>query len=557
MPKSITHTKYRLQLGNPLRVYGIVRLVIGFILILIAITAFRILGPSAEWQGIAEELSVMLDQAEGRVSYGIRVFFTFIFAPVALLMGIVYFLNGLKYTARLYLPSKVPDDFENVNLLSGSIRGREILTYQSAPTTALRFLRTFFSEGVDYLPPSLRPIASANTRYLPLALFPVALIIIVNGAQEALQNIFEVSALTIPFPTTLLMLVLIIGAYRMFVTYQLIPQDIPSADFERTYQTLGGAGHPEALLAELELKSESFRYMDIPNRIYRRSDVELESEGGSDSGKIKGRIFFETQPIPEKQTHRMPGYLLLVGGAVFVPLGLYLLCFLPYDFRLSQFDEFALVYLPETFLHIIVGLVALRNGRRFFMDARIVLGRMLFRSDVFDIEFGGTFYKSEIGAGMARDDSLRSTSKAIRSEVIIRYYAANCISESVGFGKRDLLEATVDNSLKERIHTLKKAMEEHHDRGAKLVGIDFEGSKGIGQIANANIRLKATKDAASEHAKRSGTLPESLKKDDKLLSAGNVSENSEIKECPECAEVIKAKAKKCRFCGYRFDGENV
>ena len=29
---------------------------------------------------------------------------------------------------------------------------------------------------------------------------------------------------------------------------------------------------------------------------------------------------------------------------------------------------------------------------------------------------------------------------------------------------------------------------------------------------------------------------------------------ADTKACPECAETVKAAAKVCRFCGYRFDG---
>lgn len=35
--------------------------------------------------------------------------------------------------------------------------------------------------------------------------------------------------------------------------------------------------------------------------------------------------------------------------------------------------------------------------------------------------------------------------------------------------------------------------------------------------------------------------------------SGLESEESEMKTCPDCAELVKSAAKKCRFCGYRFD----
>jgi hypothetical protein len=30
-------------------------------------------------------------------------------------------------------------------------------------------------------------------------------------------------------------------------------------------------------------------------------------------------------------------------------------------------------------------------------------------------------------------------------------------------------------------------------------------------------------------------------------------EDEELKRCPDCAEMVRAQARKCRFCGYRFD----
>jgi len=551
MTKQIIHTKYRLQLGNPFRGYGIARIILALIVGFIGLIAFQSLGPSAEWRGILRELGTMANEAEGRLSYGIHVVFTLVFGSVAIVSSIAYLLAGSKYMARLYLPAKVPDDFRDPKLLSRSIRKREILTYRAAPTASLRFLRTFFSEGVEFIPTSFRPIVSKNTRYIPLAMIPIILILVVSSMRGNLQQLLGTEIGHLPFPTGWLVAVLIIGIYRLVLAVMLIPRDVPSADFHHTNQTLGGAGHPETFLAELELKGDSFRYMDIPNRTYNRDDIELESDGMSDSGKIKGGILIETQPIPEQQTHRLPGYMLLSAGCLCITVGLSLLCFLPFDLRMLQFDQFALLQLPETIFRVIVGLVLLRNGKRFVKEAKVVLGRMLFSSDVFDIEFSGTFYKAEIGAGMSVDDSLRSTSTAIRSEVIVRYYAARCLSESVGFGRRKLLETQVPPELGERVTILKKALEEHQERGAKLVGIDFKGSEAIGEIASANVSLHATKAAAATQAKETGILPD-VKQDDHLLPQGNEANPEDMKECPECAEMVRRKAKKCRYCGFRF-----
>ena len=42
-------------------------------------------------------------------------------------------------------------------------------------------------------------------------------------------------------------------------------------------------------------------------------------------------------------------------------------------------------------------------------------------------------------------------------------------------------------------------------------------------------------------------------KDENITDDFTFSESQDTKECPMCAETVKAKAKICRFCGYKFD----
>jgi hypothetical protein len=107
------------------------------------------------------------------------------------------------------------------------------------------------------------------------------------------------------------------------------------------------------------------------------------------------------------------------------------------------------------------------------------------------------------------------------------------------------------------------------DEGVKPVGVDFD-TEAVQDIVQANIGISAHRMSAIERAQLDVAQGEEepLKllneyhPDEKELAeeAVEVIDNgppvdpsAEYKECPDCAEMVRARARKCRFCDYRFD----
>jgi len=63
MAKSVVRTKYRLQIGNPLKVYGAANIFLGFLLLLIAYLRMMSFGSQTSWTDILEELVTILERA--------------------------------------------------------------------------------------------------------------------------------------------------------------------------------------------------------------------------------------------------------------------------------------------------------------------------------------------------------------------------------------------------------------------------------------------------------------------------------------------------------------
>lgn len=568
MSNPIIHTNYRLKLGNPLRPYGITCLILAAILGWMAFQSAMSLIEAHPLNTLEDELIAIFDQYDGNWAAGVALGFELLYTVVCVFMAVGFALRGLKDTARMFLPSKVPDDFRKPQVVRESLHERSVLTYRASSIGVLRSLRSLVSEGVDFLPPSTRGMVSSYASAPFNLILPVVLITAVVVLQGRIVEASGFAMAPVSYPVLWVGSLVAIAAFKFFVALTLIPRGAPEVNFLRTRQTLGGAGHPETFLSELETKAEEFMEMEIPNRIYLKDEITLPDVAATGTGSVHGGLMLETQPVPIPQDHHFAGYLTLLAGVVLTPLGLQLLMSLPVPAGAGGMENYLTTALAPQIFHVFAGWAILAAGTSFIRSSRSVLGRLLFKSHVFDVQVSGTFYRGEVGAGMAKTDSLRSTSTAIRSEIVAVHHAAVCVSESVGFGKRELLAARVDETLQEQADGLKEALVDHQNRGASLIGIDLEGNQAIGRLAQANVSLEAAKEQAKIQAGRSEEAPELLGEDQPTLlddpsespAQETVAETpepsyeagAETKECPDCAELVRARARRCRFCGYVF-----
>jgi hypothetical protein len=151
---------------------------------------------------------------------------------------------------------------------------------------------------------------------------------------------------------------------------------------------------------------------------------------------------------------------------------------------------------------------------------------------------------------------MESSNVSARSNFTARFWAAELISEARSSEEaRELLELSQTQESSEWIEHFRRGIYDLRDERVTPAGIDLQ-SKEVLEISGANIGLFADR-ARVLQGSPLAQQPEVTVSRMQALTDGETpfGEGEDGKVCPDCAETVRRKARKCRFCGHEFAPE--
>jgi hypothetical protein len=516
------------------------------------------------------------------------VIFLVVFFPAFLrylIKGFQFVLRGISEIVTPWMPANIPEPYQDYEEVDRGFMERTLSIYK--PLTP--FLSGIFGGNSMFVTPVRREIIEENGEMLKMrarrfvvAVFGlIAIILFMNWLKtEAAYDLFSdldlgfiVRSLDgslnimVFFPFIILIFIQIgLAIVEYFTTLFLIPRLQPSTVADEAREHYRGFGHPDQVFSRLPEIGQSLRWEGFLNRVDCSWDQKASVSVG-DVGEFTGRIFIEQQPRPVESNPDKPAFLSLGIGWILLlfGLGLYLFLLLPSPFQLGNVDlVFGLIYIPAMG---IAASVATRSGGRFIRYGRTLLESAEFRSIGLLVQIRGTLSRADIKVGKSIADSIESSNVVVRSDFTASFWGAELISEAARLdSKRNLLALERTPEAHHWIEYFRGEIENLRGEGVRPIGIDLEGQD-VGELVNANLRVSALRSSAIEKAQLEAgvhgseepllleSVDSSVSDEDEGLLTSAPPGYDEFKECPDCAEMVRARARICRFCGYQFNQE--